>query len=362
MIQYVQGNLLDSDVEALVNTVNTVGVMGKGIALMFKEAFPENYKLYKEACKREVVQVGKMFVTENRDLFGPRWIINFPTKQHWRNPSKFAWIKAGLDDLKKVIYEKQINSIALPPLGCGNGGLQWSEVKQLIESKLAQLPDIEIIVYEPTQKYMTKPKTEGVEELTPARALVSEAVRRYWILELGCTILEVQKLAWFLQRSSYVLELNNPLQLNFKANKYGPYADNLRHLLNRLDGSYLKCSRRLSDARPLDMIAFDYSHKAQLLNYIHSNEFQYYEPILDLTTHIIDGFESPFGLELLATVDWLVEVEHASMNVRGILNALENWSEGTSAAKRKLSIFEPRDLELALERIKETLHKVPAEA
>src|SRR2546421_1964838 len=142
-MRFTRGNLLEAHVEALVNTVNTVGVMGKGIALMFKEAFPENYRAYEEACKRKEVKIGHMFVTGNVTLRGPRWLINFPTKRHWRQPSKLEWITEGLKDLRRVIEEKNIRSIALPPLGCGNGGLDWSDVRAQIERSLASLESVE---------------------------------------------------------------------------------------------------------------------------------------------------------------------------------------------------------------------------
>jgi len=140
MMKFLQGNLLDAPTEAVVNTVNTVGVMGKGIALMFKEAFPENFRAYEEAAKREHVRIGHMFVTENRSLDGPQWLINFPTKKHWRQPSKLEWIVDGLKDLRRVIEEKGIRSIALPPLGCGNGGLDWNDVRPEIERASGTCP------------------------------------------------------------------------------------------------------------------------------------------------------------------------------------------------------------------------------
>jgi O-acetyl-ADP-ribose deacetylase (regulator of RNase III) len=179
MIELTRGNLLEAKAEALVNTVNTVGVMGKGVALMFKEAFPENFKAYEAACKTKEVKVGHMFVTERQSLIGPKWIINFPTKEHWRGGSKMAWIESGLEDLKRVIVEKNIRSIAIPPLGSGNGGLNWADVRPKIEAALAALKDVSVIIYEPTGQYQNVSKRSGVEKLTPARALVAELVRRY---------------------------------------------------------------------------------------------------------------------------------------------------------------------------------------
>src|SRR5207249_710093 len=117
MIRYTKGNLLEDPAEALVNTVNEVGVMGKGIALMFRERFPENTEAYERACQAKEVRVGRMFVTQTSSLWGKRWVINFPTKKHWRHPSKLEWIREGLRDLTRVIQENNIRSVALPPLG-----------------------------------------------------------------------------------------------------------------------------------------------------------------------------------------------------------------------------------------------------
>ena len=256
MIKFATGNLLNDDAEALVNTVNTVGVMGKGMALMFKEAFPNNYKQYAAACKLEQVKIGKMFVTELSELLGPKWIINFPTKKHWRYPTKIAWIEEGLQDLIQIINEKNIRSVAIPPLGSGNGGLEWSAVREKIELALCQLDNVEVIIYEPTSKYQNIAKQSGVEKLTPARAMIAELVRRYWILGIECSLLEIHKLAWFLERVVEIKCAENPLKLNFQADKFGPYANRLDHLLNALDGSYLRCDKRIADANPLDIISF----------------------------------------------------------------------------------------------------------
>lgn len=232
MISYTEGNLLDAPVEALVNTVNTVGVMGKGIALMFKERFDRNFQLYAAACKAKQVKVGEMFVTETGEIEGPRWIINFPTKDHWKGDSRLEWVESGLVDLKRVLRLHGIRSVAIPPLGAGNGGLDWPTVKARIDASLRDLDDVEVVVYQPTNKYQNVAKRAGVQKLTPARALLAEAVRRYWVLGMECSLLEVQKLAWFLERSLERLSLPNNLKLNFVAHRYGPFAANLNHLLD----------------------------------------------------------------------------------------------------------------------------------
>jgi O-acetyl-ADP-ribose deacetylase (regulator of RNase III) len=348
MMQFTQGNLLEAPVEALVNTVNTVGIMGKGIALMFKEAFPSNFRDYEHACKSDEIVVGKMFVTETGRLNGPRWIINFPTKKHWRHPSKLEWIVEGLKDLRHVIEVNNIRSIALPPLGAGNGGLDWREVRPEIEKALGDLKNVDVLVYEPTDKYQNVAKRTGVESLTPARVLIAEMIRRYWVLGIDCTYLEVQKLGWFLERSIETLGIKDPLKLDFKADKYGPYSDKLRHLLDALDGTYLHCNKRLSDASPTETIWFDEERRNIVDLYLQQDSSSDLNKVLDLTANRIDGFESPLGMELLATVDWLIQKENRSPTVEDIRQGLHAWPAGVTAAERKLRLFNDRLIGLAL--------------
>ncbi len=350
MIRFTQGNLLDAPVEALVNTVNTVGVMGKGIALMFKERFPANMKAYSAACKAEAVQTGKMFVTDSGELMGPRWIINFPTKQHWRSPSKLEWIVAGLRDLRLFIIENKIASIAIPPLGAGHGGLSWPAVRDAITQELGDLSQVDIIIYEPIEKYQNVAKNVGVEKLTPARALIAELVRRYWVLGMECSLLEIQKLAWFLERAIIAQQVENPLDLQFKAQNYGPYADRLRHLLNGLDGSYLRCEKRLGDAKPLDIIWFNDAKRDVVLAYLKS-EAKPWLPALQKTTELIDGFESPYGLELLSTIDWLVTQEHISADEESLAEGIRRWPAGERWAQRKVGLFDKPAINMALTRL-----------
>jgi O-acetyl-ADP-ribose deacetylase (regulator of RNase III) len=351
MIRYTKGNLLEADAEALVNTVNTVGVMGKGIALMFKEAFPENNKRYVQACKDKRVNVGHMFVTERSDMLGPKWIINFPTKQHWRYPTKMQWVVDGLKDLVRFVQENKVKSIAIPPLGSGNGGLNWPDVRGEIDAALADLEDVDVLIYEPTSKYQNVAKKKGVQKLTPARALIAELVRQYWVLGIECTLLEIQKLAWFLERNIEQLAPDNPLDLQFEANKFGPYANSLEHLLNALDGSYLHCDKRIADAGPTDIIWFDDAKKAHVQTYLKSAAAEPYAEALASTSELIDGFESPLGMELLATVDWLIFKEGCAADLDAIKSCLKHWPGGAKAAQRKQKLFDDRLLGLALERL-----------
>ena len=142
-------SLLNSNVEAFVNTVNTIGVMGKGLALQFKQRFPSNFEVYAAACRRGEVQVGRMLIVETTERAGLRFIINFPTKKHWINPSRIEYVRSGLVALVNEVKARGIQSIAVPPLGCGNGGLAWSDVKPLIDRAVVELPGVRVLVFSP---------------------------------------------------------------------------------------------------------------------------------------------------------------------------------------------------------------------
>jgi len=350
MITYTTGNLLEAPADALVNTVNTVGVMGKGIALMFKERFPQNMVAYAKACKLGAVKTGKMFITEPQELVGPRWIVNFPTKQHWKANSKIEWIEEGLIELRHFLIENNVKSIAIPPLGAGNGGLNWEDVKPKIEAALGDLNDVNILIYEPSVKYQNVTKPIGVQKLTPARAMISELIRRYWALGMDCSLLEIQKLAWFLQRLIEKNKLENGLKLNFEAKNYGPYAHNLNHLLNSLDGSYLTSEKRIPDCQPLDVIWLKHEKEQNIAIYL-KNEAKEYVPILDQASELIDGFESPFGLELLATVDWALHKMESEPTVENVKKHISEWPAGSRWANRKLNLFDDKSIHFALERL-----------
>lgn len=351
MLHFTEGNLLDAEVEAVVNTVNTVGVMGKGIALMFKERFPENFRLYKHACDMNNVKTGQVFVTYPGGVVWPRVIINFPTKQHWRENTRLSYIRDGLQDLVRVIQSENISSIAIPPLGCGNGGLDWVDVKNEIETHLGGIDGIEVVVYQPTAKYQNIAKKNGIEKLTPARAVIVDAVRRYSVLGFDCTLLEVQKLAWFIKRLGSDTGVAEELRLNFSANKFGPYAHELTHLLDSLDGSYLHCDKRIADATPFDVVWTEErkSEKAQL--YLNSRNNREFRKTLDKVGSLIDGFESPLGMELLASVDWLISKEAVLPTVSDIKKGLAEWPGGSSAGQRKLLMFDDHMIKVAIDRI-----------
>jgi O-acetyl-ADP-ribose deacetylase (regulator of RNase III) len=358
MIHYTQGNLLESKAQALVNTVNTVGIMGKGIALMFKDRFDDNFRAYAQACKTGEVSTGRMFVTEPRELDGPRWIINFPTKQNWRGNSKLEWIVSGLQDLRRFLLANDVRSVAIPPLGAGNGGLEWPEVREQIQQALGDL-SIDITVFEPTAKYQNVAVRHGVEALTAPRALIAELVRRYWVMGFECSLLEVQKLAWFLDRALNRQQAGgSPLKLKFEANKFGPYAHGLTKLLDRLDGSYLGSNKRIGDAGPFEVVWFN-GPRAQVVQAYLRAEAKQHLPALEATAQLIEGFESPYGMELLATVDWLISRERVAPDVASVRQGLEQWPHEGGAA-RKTRLFDDRAIRVALDRLTTDATRLPA--
>jgi hypothetical protein len=237
-------------------------------------------------------------------------------------------------------------------LGSGNGGLKWEDVRPKIEAALSSLEDVTVLVYEPTDQYQNVAKRSGVEELTPARALVAELVRRYWIVGIECSLLEIQKLAYFLERSIETLKIKNPLDLRFQADKYGPYAPRLTHLLDGLDGSYLHCGKRIGDASPFDVIWFEDSKRDKVAAYLGSGDAKAYLPALEITAKLIDGFESPLGVELLATLDWLIQKDGIEPEREAVKEGLKTWTGGEKSSERKLKLFEDRLIDLALERLR----------
>lgn len=350
MIRFTQGNLLEANTEALVNTVNTVGVMGKGIALMFKERFAQNYRLYATACKAKEVETGKMHVTATNELDGPRWIVNFPTKRHWRSPSQMEWIIEGLHDLRRFLLENDVKSVAVPPLGAGNGGLRWSEVREQIVEVLGDL-NADVLVFEPSKQYRYVAERTAKEKLTPAHALIAELVRRYSVLGMECSLFEIQILVWFLERAIKKLSnIESPFNLKFFEHEYGPYANRLQDLLDDLDGSYLHCEKRACGTGISDKICFHQKRSSFLETYL-KNEAKVYSKALEKTAELIDGFESPFGLELLGTVGWLCSQKGVSPTISAVREALQYCEGSVEAATRKNELFDDKALGIALIRL-----------
>ena len=199
---------------------------------------------------------------------------------------------------------------------------------------------------------MSPESSDTLPPLTPTSATLAELVRRYWVLGMECSLLEIHKLAWFLDRCVEHFGLPNDLQLQFKPHRYGPFAPKLSHLLNSLDGSYLRSSKRIADADPLDVIWFDDNRKDVVQAYLKS-EAKDLAPALEATAALIDGFESPYGMELIASVDWLLSQAHVAPSVPAVCEGLANWpAEGMDGAgERKRRLFDERAVGFALERL-----------
>jgi O-acetyl-ADP-ribose deacetylase (regulator of RNase III) len=304
MIEFRTGDILGADVEALVNTVNCVGIMGRGIALQFKNEFPENFRAYEAACAREEVQPGKMFVFETRRLTNPKYIINFPTKRHWRGKSRMEDIDSGLKALVAEIRDRGVHSIAIPPLGSGLGGLNWAEVRPRIVEALRALNDLDVIVFEPNgAPAMTK--SREVPNMTAGRAALVVLMHRYLggLMDPFVTLIELQKLMYFMQ------EAGQPLRLNYIKHRYGPYADNLRHVLNQIEGHLVAGYHDGGDApdKQLELVPGAVPEAEAFLSADQETVGRF-----DRVGELVEGFETPFGLELLATVHWVAKHEHAT--------------------------------------------------
>jgi O-acetyl-ADP-ribose deacetylase (regulator of RNase III) len=341
MITYKTGNLLDAPVQALVNTVNTVGVMGKGIALQFKTAYPENTKAYTDAVKEGKIKLGEVLIVPVNSMSSVKYIINFPTKAHWRYPSRIGWIKSGLENFRQKLLEYNIKSVALPPLGCGNGGLDWSEVKPLIESALADLP-AEVIVYEPSaeiQEILKKEERTSASRLTPVRAMLLQLLYRYRAMGEFTSEFAAEKLSYFLQRFG-----DKQLKLDFQKGVYGPYSGKVRHILYAINGYYLKGYEQ-KDAKPFEPLELLVDKSSEVKEFLEANLSAEEKKRLDTVSSFIEGFESPYGLELLATVDFLIREDH-SLNIEVIKAGLQKWSQ------RKLELFKDQHIQLALNHLK----------
>lgn len=321
MITYTSGDILNADVEALVNTVNCVGVMGRGIALQFKNMFPENFEVYAEACAQKEVRPGEMFIVETGELTNPRYIINFPTKRHWRGKSRMEDIETGLADLKRQIEARGIRSIAIPPLGSGLGGLEWASVRERIVTALASLEGVDIRVYEPrgAPGASEMVSAQEVPKMTPGRAALVSLMDRYvgGLMDPFVSLLEVHKLLYFLQ------EAGEGLRLQYRKAHYGPYAENLTHLLRRVEGHFVSGYADGGDApdKRLEVVPGAKKEAEKLLSGIGDTKRRF-----DAVGELVEGFETPFGLELLATVHWVAKHEGAK-TVDDIIAGTYAWND-----------------------------------
>ena len=339
MINTTQGNLLEADAEALVNTVNCVGVMGKGIALQFKQAFPENFSHYARICKEGRMLPGNVLVFETGSMVNPKYIINFPTKRHWKGKSKLEDIDAGLVDLVAQIKHYRIQSIAIPPLGAGLGGLKWADVKPRIEQAFAELPDVRVLIFEPkgAPPVEQMPVRTKRPKMTPGRALLIRLLDLYGRQGYRHSLLEVQKLAYFLQAAG------EPMRLQFTAHHLGPYADNLNHALQRMEGHFIRGYGDRSGNAEIRLMP-GALEEAQAFLKGHSEAERHLERVKAL----IEGFETPYGMELLSTIHWVVTHEpDTASSLEQISERVASWNH------RKKQLMKPKHIHKAYARIEQ---------
>lgn len=320
MIELRRGDILKADADAVVNTVNCVGVMGRGIALQFKKAFPDVHRAYVAACKRGEVEPGRVQTFDLNRFERPHYVINFPTKKHWRGKSKMEYIEEGLDALVEEVSRLGVPTVAIPPLGCGLGGLEWHEVRSRIERAFEALPYVQVLLYEP--KGAPSPaqmaKDEQAPNMTEGRALLLVLIRKYLaaIMDPAVSLLEIHKLMYFMQVSG------QPLRLNFTKGRYGPYGENLRHVLTRMEGHFIVGYGDAADepGKPIE---------ANTEAMIAADEFlarsQDARTRLNKVVDLIKGFETPYGMELLSTVHWVAVQEDASSPEQATMKAYA-WS------------------------------------
>ncbi len=343
-MKYLKGNLLESDAQALVNTVNTVGIMGKGIALQFKEAFPMNFKLYAAACKKKELQTGKLIVVREQTLEGEKIIINFPTKTEWFQKSKYEYIEEGLKALALVIEEYKIESIAIPPLGCGNGGLLWDKVKPMIEKHLNHLSDVDIQVFEPNERVKEILKQQSANKaikLTPARAMLLYAMFYYESLGENVSLFVANKLAYFLQR----LGEKSLNKLKFAAYHYGPYSVQVEHLLHNVNGKYLKGLEQMN-VKAFEPLELQYEKLKEVSEYVRKELSSEQKIRLSNMVKLIDGFQSALSLEILATVDF-IRKDKPGMSQEEMMQTIHNWSG------RKRKLFQEKYIQIAINHLDE---------
>lgn len=331
MIDYTTENIFDINVEAIVNTVNCVGIMGKGLALQFKQFYPENFKAYQKACRQGKVQPGHIFVFETGTFGNPKYILNFPTKRHWKENSRLEDIQLGLKDLIKTIKRFSIKSIAIPPLGCGNGRLDWSTVHQLILDAAREINPATITIIKPQEFQTPLPQQKAEPKITRSRALFIKLIERYKKAHYVLSLIEIQKLAYFLQ------EAGEPLKLKFEKAHYGPFANNLNKVLDRMESHFIR-GFKITDPKPTQEISLINS-AIEVANTALQDDKEALKR-LETVEDLIEGFQSPYGLELLATVHWIVH--HETPNASKVTEAIDLIHQWNLSKKIR---FSPQHIE-----------------
>ncbi len=338
-ISFKKGDMFAEHVDALVNTVNCVGVMGKGVALEFKKRWPANFKAYKNLCDAKELSPGRMFIFDNSELFaseGPRYLVNFPTKAHWRSKSKLSYVAGGLDALAEEIKSLGIKSIAIPPLGCGNGGLDWCDVRPLIEAKLSGLEGVDIVVFPPKDAVDQPEHVNATLPMTFERAILLKTLNDFEkYFDGSFDRISLQKIAYFLQ----ALGVN--FRLEFARNLHGPYSHRLKEAYIALEkhgliAGFLGGDRRSHVTNSGCAVAEEFFGK----------DGRNGDETIDRLSKLVQGYESPYGLELLSSVHWLAHHEKHSP-VEQIIAEMKSWNEN------KCNSFDDDTIRLAYKRLQE---------
>ena len=337
MISHTLGDISRADAVAIVNAVNCVGIMGRGVALQIKKKFPRNFKAYKTACERGEVQPGKMFVFETNMFTNPKYIVNFPTKRHWRNKSRMEDIETGLEALVDIVRRYKIRSIAIPALGCGNGGLDWSEIRPRIETALRTIPNLQVTIFGPDSAAV-KTKSRNAQVITLGRAALVALMNRYLngLMDPFVSLLEVHKLMYFMQ------EAGEPLHLRYVKGIHGPYSENLGRVLNAIEGHLVSWCADGDDVpdKQLELLPGAVKNAESFLADKQDTLSRFAR-----VNQLIEGFETPSGLELLVTVHWVATREDAT-DPNDIVNKVHAWN------KNKEERFTPRQIKIAFEALR----------
>ena len=342
-LTFKTGDMFSEATEAIVNTVNCVGVMGKGVALEFKKRWPANFRFYKRSCDTGALQPGRVLVFDTGEMFlenGPRYLINFPTKDHWRAKSKIAFIEDGLDALVDAIDAYKIRSISIPPLGCGNGGLDWSEVRHLIANKLSVLNEVDVIVFQPINSADLPEHAVETIAMTYPRAVLLKALGEIeHHFDGAFDRISLQKIVYFLQA------MGVDFRLQFARNLHGPYSDALKKAFVIMDQRGM-ISGFLSGDRLAHVTPAGYATSSEYLEAADASLSGGADEIIERLDKLIQGYESPYGMELLSSVRWLAHDEGVHP-VEKVIEALANWNEG------KRNSFDEKSIRSAYMRLEE---------
>lgn len=317
MVEYVKGNMFECNADCLINTVNCEGYMGKGVAYQFKMKFPENNKAYVKACKSGELTVGKIHYYVEEGIT----IINFPTKNKWRENSKIEYIEKGMNALVEVLPELGVKKIAIPPLGCGNGGLIWAEVKNIIDNKIASVSDkYDFVIFEPSTSYKAIPKK-------PPEISVSGLV----LLDIRLNLKRFNGIR--LQKAGYFVNFfMGEEYFKFDKWKYGPYSHSIDIVARSI--------KEYQEYYGIDnsQTTFEQVYRIICSEKVDS-KFNKLHIAVKKSTEYVNAIQTDKKLEGIATVLYLVQ-NGAAKNSGQIVDDFKNWSQDKAKRFSKQYILE----------------------